>query len=179
MVEPKRLTLLRLAHVAHFGDNLKRLRERQGMTQEALAHKLKLKRPTPISLMEGPRKASVPKPSTIKRLAAALDVQPSELLHEVETDYDKLRSDPSRQTPGISFASNERTGTKGAVDGASEAHTRVLRKITGAYETLASEVQRIAADLNVITTRLALERDLLGLKTRPPAKRTADRRGHR
>lgn len=77
--------------MATFGDNLKRLRHRQGLTQEVLAARLKLKRPTPISLLEGPRKRAIPKASTIKRYARALRVEPWELLEGVETEHDKLR----------------------------------------------------------------------------------------
>lgn len=179
MIEPARLARYNFRRVRYFGDNLKRLRERQGLTQEALANKLKLKRPTPISIREGARKKFIPKSSTIKKLADALGVQPKDLLEGVETAVDRLRDLP-RQTQGTSFASEDHPqGEPTDADAAAADQARVLRKIIGAYETLAAEVQKIHERLGIITTRLRLERDALGLKVRTPRKNTAGRRGNR
>src|SRR4051812_34334060 len=78
--------------MATFGERFKQLREARGLTQETVAARMKLKKPTPISLLEGPRKHVVPKPATIRRHAAALEVEPWELLDGVQTEYDRLRS---------------------------------------------------------------------------------------
>jgi transcriptional regulator with XRE-family HTH domain len=72
-----------------FGQNLKRIREAKGVTQEALMGRLGLKRPTPISLWES--RPTLPKAATIVRIAKALGCAPRDLLDEVETDYDRLR----------------------------------------------------------------------------------------
>lgn len=175
MIEPTRLARYNFRSVRHFGENLKRLRERQGLTQEALALKLKLKRPTPISLMEGPRKTAVPKVSTIKKLAGALDVQPWELLEGVETEIDRLRLTSPVRPSGTSFASDYKKQGD-TVHAADAAQARLLRQITGAYVTLAAEVQRIATDLAVITARLKHERDLIGPKDRTAPKAAPHRR---
>lgn len=74
-----------------FGGNVRKLRERVGLTQEKLAERLGLRRPTPISLMEGPRRREIPKPPTVRRIAAALGVDPWELMDGVITEYDRLR----------------------------------------------------------------------------------------
>lgn len=75
-----------------FGERFRELREARGLRQDTVAQRMKLKKPTPISLLEGPRKHIVPKPATIRRLAAALECQPWELLDGVVTEYDELRS---------------------------------------------------------------------------------------
>lgn len=80
------------------GQNLKDLRESRHpkVTQEALAKRLKLKRPAQVSLLESSR--ALPKPETIAKLAEAMSaelgrtVEPKELLHDVETPYDLLRA---------------------------------------------------------------------------------------
>lgn len=75
--------------VATFGQNVKRIREAQRVTQEVLAARLGLKRSAQISLMESSE--ALPKPDTIVRFAEALHVKPSLLLEDVETEYDRLR----------------------------------------------------------------------------------------
>lgn len=78
--------------VPSFGENVRAIRERHGLTQEQVAERLGLKRPTPVSLLEGYRGARVPRPATITKVAAALNVEPWELLEGVETDIDRLRN---------------------------------------------------------------------------------------
>jgi len=72
-----------------FGDNLRTIRQRQGLTQEDLARRLGYERPTPISIWEkGPE---IPTPKTIVKLATGLVCSPAELLLGVVTPYDALR----------------------------------------------------------------------------------------
>ena len=73
-----------------FGENLRRIRTRKGITQETLMVALGLRRPAPISLWES--RATLPRPDTIVRLARALGCDPRELLDGVETPYDRLRA---------------------------------------------------------------------------------------
>src|SRR5262245_51821287 len=75
--------------VATFGQNLKRLREEKGLTQEVLAERLGLKRSAQISLVES--SPALPRPETIVIYAAALKIDPKALLQDVETDYDRIR----------------------------------------------------------------------------------------
>ncbi len=86
--------------VALFGENVERLRKAAKLTQEGLADRMKLKKPTPISLMEGPRKAKVPRPATIRKLAAALGVRTADLMDGVITEYDRLRGDAPHKKKG-------------------------------------------------------------------------------
>jgi transcriptional regulator with XRE-family HTH domain len=60
-----------------FAYNLRRQRQRAGLSQEALGHACDLHR-TEISLLE--RAAREPRLSTIVRLARALDIPPGKLL---------------------------------------------------------------------------------------------------
>ncbi|MCC7408476.1 MAG: helix-turn-helix transcriptional regulator [Phycisphaeraceae bacterium] len=63
-----------------FGDRVRQIRERLGLSQEALAARAKLHR-THISLIErGQRDARL---ETVERLAKALRVQPGELMPAV------------------------------------------------------------------------------------------------
>jgi len=102
------LQALYASPVATFGENLKRLRLERGITQEALAERLKLKRQTTVSAWEKGRRT--PKPSTIKRIAAQVGCDPAELLEGVETDYDRLRgavSPTPEKANGITLTRNE------------------------------------------------------------------------
>ncbi len=78
-----------------FGENLKRLRQEHGLTQEALAERLGFRRPGPVALQETKHKARVPLPRTIRRYAAALGIAPAELMKGVVTEYDRLREEKS------------------------------------------------------------------------------------
>lgn len=60
-----------------FAGNLRRQRQRKGLSQEALGHRADL-HPTEISRLE--RAQREPRLSTIVRLARALGIRPSELL---------------------------------------------------------------------------------------------------
>jgi transcriptional regulator with XRE-family HTH domain len=97
-----------------FGQNVKEMRDKRDLTQEVLASRLKLKRPAQISLVESG--STVPKPATVVKYARALECRTSELLHEVETDYDRLRADlpiriaKSRAPTGESSVKRKRTG---------------------------------------------------------------------
>jgi transcriptional regulator with XRE-family HTH domain len=72
-----------------FGAALRQARLDAGLTQEDLAERLGMRRPTPISSWE--RSAHVPEPGTIKRLADAIGCPPAKLLRGVVTPYDELR----------------------------------------------------------------------------------------
>jgi transcriptional regulator with XRE-family HTH domain len=63
-----------------FAENMRRARQRRGLSQERLAYACRLHR-TEISLLE--RGDRDPRLSTIVRLARALDCTPSSLLEEV------------------------------------------------------------------------------------------------
>ena len=71
--EPKRAS-------AAFGKRLRELRDRQELSQDALADATDI-HPTAIGRME--RGAREPRLTTILRLADGLDVQPGELLNEL------------------------------------------------------------------------------------------------
>lgn len=79
------------------GQNVKRLRVDRGLTQEALARRLGLKRPAQMSLVESSQ--ALPKPTTILRYARALGCDPSLLMDDVETPYDRIREGRSPVTP--------------------------------------------------------------------------------
>src|SRR5690349_16566278 len=79
-----------------FGENLRRIRTRKGITQETLMVALGLRRPAPISLWES--RATLPRPDTIVRLEQALGCDPRELLDGVETPYDRLRAGKSLES---------------------------------------------------------------------------------
>jgi transcriptional regulator with XRE-family HTH domain len=80
------------ATVATFGDNLKRLREARepNVLQKDLAAVLGHSNNTTISKWE--KGGVLPEPATIRRVAAALGVEPWQLLEGVETEYDRLRA---------------------------------------------------------------------------------------
>lgn len=72
----------------YVGDNLRRVRERIGITQTDLARRMET-RPSWVSLLE--RSTDLPTPETVERLARALGVVPAELLEGVITPWDVLR----------------------------------------------------------------------------------------
>jgi transcriptional regulator with XRE-family HTH domain len=75
--------------MTRFGSNLRAIRERAGLTQEALASRLSFKQQAPISIWE--TSDQVPSPKTVIKLAAALGCTTAELLAGVVTPYDRLR----------------------------------------------------------------------------------------
>jgi transcriptional regulator with XRE-family HTH domain len=79
------------AEVRRFGENVKRIRKARGLTHEALARRLGLKRQANLSRLENGN--AVPSPKRICAFAKALTCRTSELLDGVETDYDRLRRD--------------------------------------------------------------------------------------
>jgi transcriptional regulator with XRE-family HTH domain len=77
------------AFIKKFGENVKRTREAQNLSQEELAHKAGLHR-TQISLIErGGRAARL---DTIERLAKALEIQPSKLMPPILLNSGKVSS---------------------------------------------------------------------------------------
>jgi transcriptional regulator with XRE-family HTH domain len=73
------------AGVPTFGENLKRLRDARGWSQEALARKLNQKRPGTVQSWEKARRA--PRMRSLQRLAAALECDVTELLDGVNAVY--------------------------------------------------------------------------------------------
>ncbi len=65
--------------VVYVGDNLKTLRTLNALTQEELAGKAGL---TPAAVARIERNEAEPRPSTLRKLASALDVKPAELVGE-------------------------------------------------------------------------------------------------
>ena len=127
-----------LADVARtFGENLKRKRELAGMTQEQLALALKLKRSSQISLVEG--RGALPRPETIIKYAEAVKCEPYELLEDVETGYDAIRSkapDQSRQTQRLKPASATVIAEARVLE-ERRAHAEVLAVVADVARTLA------------------------------------------
>lgn len=72
------------------GQNVRRIRETKGLTQEVLAQRLGLKRPAQMSIVESSQQ--LPKPATILRYAKALGCDPRLLMDDVETPYDRIRA---------------------------------------------------------------------------------------
>ncbi len=72
-----------------YGGNLKRERERVGLTLEKFAERLGLKRAGPLSTLENGER--LPKGRTISRHAKVLGCTPADLLDGVVTEYDTLR----------------------------------------------------------------------------------------
>ena len=65
--------------VVYVGDNLKRLRTLNALTQEELASKAGL---TPAAVARIERNEAEPRPSTLRKLASALDVKPAKIVGE-------------------------------------------------------------------------------------------------
>ncbi len=63
--------------VVYVGDNLKRLRTLNALTQEELANKAGL---TPAAVARIERNEAEPRPSTLRKLAGALDVKPAQIV---------------------------------------------------------------------------------------------------
>ena len=90
-----------LSSMATFGENLRRLRQARGKSQKDLAEALGYKDRNPLQVWRWERRGLLPAPATIQRLADFLECLPSELLENVETDYDRLRANTygaSKQT---------------------------------------------------------------------------------
>jgi transcriptional regulator with XRE-family HTH domain len=87
-----------------FGENLRRVRRREGLSQERLAVRASLHR-TEIGLLENALR--VPRIDTLIQLAGAMDVPPGELLHAIKWEPDSgsvgtftLGPDRLRRTSG-------------------------------------------------------------------------------
>lgn len=89
-----------------FGQNLRRLRERIGLTQLQLARAIGQKQQTQISKWE--RTDSIPTPKLIMRLAVALGCRPSDLLEGVVTAYDRLRGTINLKANGEVLTDDDR-----------------------------------------------------------------------
>jgi transcriptional regulator with XRE-family HTH domain len=88
-----------------FGENLRAARERAQLSQGQLAERLKFKRTTPLSIWEHGHK--FPGPKTMIKLATAIGCTTADLLHGVETPYDRLRGHASA-TNGETLTADER-----------------------------------------------------------------------
>ena len=71
-----------------FGDNLSRLREQAGITQEDLAFRASLHR-TEIGLLE--RGGRIPRIDTLAKLAGALEVEPGALFKGIRWESGDVR----------------------------------------------------------------------------------------
>jgi transcriptional regulator with XRE-family HTH domain len=71
-----------------FGDNLSRLREQAGITQEEIAFRASLHR-TEIGLLE--RGGRIPRIDTLAKLAGALEVEPGELFDGIRWESGNVR----------------------------------------------------------------------------------------
>lgn len=78
------------SRVATFGDRLRELREGRDLSQEKLAKLLRQKRPSSVQGWESGR-TGLPRPSMIKKLAKALQVDLSDMFKGVVTEHDRLR----------------------------------------------------------------------------------------
>ncbi len=96
------------------GDNLRRVREAAGLTQTDLAVRMQT-RPSWISLLE--RTTDLPTPETVKRLADALGVLPSELLAGVITPWDVLRGTTEPMRAKASATSRDDRDTDALLNG--------------------------------------------------------------
>lgn len=72
-----------------FGENLARLRERSGVTQEEVAWRASLHR-TEIGLLE--RGGRIPRIDTLTKLAGALGVKPAALLEGIVWEPGEVRA---------------------------------------------------------------------------------------
>lgn len=84
--------------MATYGERFREARKRARLNQEDVQGRLKLKRQGNVSAIETGER--VPEPKTIRRHARALECNPSDLLRDVETEYDRIRSgtyDSARQ----------------------------------------------------------------------------------
>lgn len=80
--------------MTRFGENLKRLRIKAGISQKGLARRLKFKDAanSNISTLER-RSTDVPLPKTIRKYAEALGCEPWEFLVGVLTEYDQMQDE--------------------------------------------------------------------------------------
>lgn len=86
------ITAFPYGFVATVGENFRRFRKAKGITQEQVYRALGFKRQANVSLLE--RSKALPKPATIRKMAAAIGVSALELLEGVKTPYDLLREEP-------------------------------------------------------------------------------------
>lgn len=130
--------------VATFGQRLREIRtERAKLTQVELAKRLKLSGNSPVSGWEN--SDGVPEPDVIRDYAQALGVEPWELLVDVETPYDKLRSGgPSLSTPKGTTASLK----EGADVPALAKQRKSLRKIEIVLTKALAEIRLRRMDLD-------------------------------
>ena len=70
-----------------FGKTLRRLRKKQGVSQEAFADKCELHRTYISDIERGERNVSL---ENIEKIARVLNIQISELFREVENDHDSI-----------------------------------------------------------------------------------------
>ncbi len=90
---------------ARFGENLARLRERSGITQEELAFRASLHR-TEIGLLE--RGGRIPRIDTLAKLAGALEVEPGELFEGIVWEPGSVRRGGFNTAPTTEGASESR-----------------------------------------------------------------------
>jgi transcriptional regulator with XRE-family HTH domain len=89
MIDPSLLGEVDTVVSVRFGQNLRALRERAGLTQRGLAKRLGFSGPSTVSHWEGGD--ALPSPHTMTKLAAALRCSTAELLAGVVSPYEALR----------------------------------------------------------------------------------------
>jgi transcriptional regulator with XRE-family HTH domain len=77
--------------VGTFGGNIEAQRKLLGWSQETLAKKMGLKRPSTVQAWEKGRRT--PKIGSVRRIAAALGCEPSTLMRDVPDAYSAIRDD--------------------------------------------------------------------------------------
>ena len=97
--------------MSRFGQNLRALRERAGLTQEELARKLGYKRQSPVSHWET-GKTELPEAPTIIKMAQELGCSTTDLMRSAVTPWDALRGStdvPTTSQDDIRLTDDERT----------------------------------------------------------------------
>jgi|GEM_PF-2738581 len=122
--------------VPTFGENLKLLRLKVGISQEALAAAAGLKRNNSISDWE--KRETPPRPSSVEKLARALGVSKSVLLDGVPTGYEDEK--PLTLTSPVLSAEDAAAAAEGAVP-VSEAKQRHINVIRGLRDEVFARIE--------------------------------------
>jgi transcriptional regulator with XRE-family HTH domain len=135
------------SRVSSFGENLRTEREAVGLTQEALAARLGLKRPSPVSIMESFRGGKVPRASQIRKIAEALGVAPAKLLDGVETELDRLRGGPNLSQAAGTTVSTKKGGAPDVPASARDSEYKSLRRVEASLDKVLSDVRQRLSEI--------------------------------
>jgi transcriptional regulator with XRE-family HTH domain len=89
--------------VATVGENFKRIRKAKKIKHEDIREALGYVRTSNVSLLENSKR--LPKPDTIKKMAAAIRCETWELLENVKIPHEELRRRPDQRAPKRARAS--------------------------------------------------------------------------